>query len=112
MKLRDAGGDGADHRAIHSTRRQHRVEHPVFRQPAHLDRVLDGLRMLRAHLRPEHERITLLQDRDDPEIDARRKARVQAYLLAAIVKPLAKFRAVQERKMDLLLYLIDEVARD
>src|SRR5215472_6755746 len=107
MKLRDAGGDGADHRAIHAARRQHRVEHPVFPQPAHLDSVLDGLRMLRAHLRPKHERITPLEDRDNSEINVRRKSRVEAYLLSAIVKSLPKSRAVQERKMDRLFYLIN-----
>ena len=47
-------------RAVHLTRGDQPVQHSVFGQPAHLDRVLDSFGMFRVYLGSEHEGVATL----------------------------------------------------
>ena len=112
VKLCDSRGNSFNRVAIHLARREHHVEHPVFGQPAHLDRVFDGLGMLSGYFGSEHEGISTLKNREHSQVHPRRKARVQPHLLAAVMESIGELGTIEKRKMYRLLYLVNEITGD
>src|ERR1035437_1143332 len=112
MKFRDTRRNSANRVALHLARGEEPIEHSVFGQPAHLDRVLDGFGMLHANLGSEHEGVRTLKNREHAEVHTRRKTRVQTHLLGAVVEPMRELGTIQECKMNRLLDLENRISGD
>src|SRR5208282_3921285 len=110
MEFRDPLRNRAHRVLVHLARGNEPVEHPVLGQTPHLDRVLDGLRILAMHLRSKQERFLTLENREYSEIHPRRQTRVKTYLLAAEVISATEFRVVEEREAHRFLHLVNEIA--
>ena len=108
VKFCDPRRNTANRHAVHLARGEQPVEHSIFGQPEHLDRVLDSFRMLLVYLRSQHEGVRTPEDREHAQIDSR----VQPHLLAAEVEPTREIGTIEKQEMNWFLYLVNEITGD
>jgi hypothetical protein len=72
-----------DDRSIHLTSAHQPIEHAVFREPSHLDRVLLHAGVEAPTFITKQKSVAIANYRHDTEMDRGRKATIQAHFFAA-----------------------------
>ncbi|GBD17381.1 hypothetical protein HRbin26_02301 [bacterium HR26] len=105
VEARQAIGERGQHRLVQLAAPEHPQQHPIIRQPAHLDRVLDDRAVT-----VELELAADLDHRHHAQVDIPCEPAVEPHLLLAEMVPQFQRGEVQEAEVDRLLDLVDQVA--